>query len=57
MKVRVHVIPMSSYKLKVKLKGIEPAVTRTISVPKDITFRDLHNILQVAMGWKGISGR
>ena len=45
---------MSSYKLKVKLKGIEPAVTSTISVPKDITFRDLHNILQVAMGWKGM---
>ena len=43
---------MSAYKLKVSLKGIRPAISRTIAVPKNITFADLHNIIQTAMGWK-----
>ena len=41
---------MSAYKLKVTLKGIKPFITRTIAVPKDVTFADLHKIIQVAMG-------
>lgn len=43
---------MSAYKLKVTLKGIRPFVSRNIAVPKDVTFADLHNIIQTAMGWK-----
>ena len=43
---------MSAYKLKVTLKGIKPFITRTIAVPKDVTFADLHKIIQTAMGWK-----
>lgn len=43
---------MSSYKLKVKLKGCEPPVTRTIKVPKNITFYELHRILRISMGWR-----
>lgn len=42
---------MNSYKLKITLIDSDPAITRTVSVPKDITFRDLHDILQAAMGW------
>lgn len=44
---------MISYKLGISIKGSEPAIERIVSVPKDVTFRDLHNILQVAMGWEG----
>ena len=43
---------MSAYKLKVTLKGVKPTVSRTIAVPKDVTFADLHKIIQIAMGWK-----
>ena len=43
---------MSAYKLKITLKGIRPFISRTVAVPKNVTFADLHNIIQAAMGWK-----
>ena len=42
---------MSAYKLKITLKGIRPFISRTVAVPKDVTFADLHRIIQIAMGW------
>ncbi len=38
------------YQLKVTLKGSKPAIWRRIQVP-DGTLGELHDILQVAMGW------
>lgn len=40
--------------LKVRLLEISPMVWRRLLVPVDTTLRELHGILQVAMGWEGI---
>ena len=42
------------YQLKVRLLGISPMIWRRVLVPASTTLRDLHGILQVAMGWEGI---
>lgn len=42
------------YQIKVRLLGISPMVWRRILVPASTTLRELHGILQVAMGWEGI---
>jgi len=39
------------YQFKVSLRGISPLVWRTIQVPQDYSFWDLHVALQDAMGW------
>ncbi|MBV8613489.1 MAG: plasmid pRiA4b ORF-3 family protein [Acetobacteraceae bacterium] len=40
--------------LKVWLHGISPMVWRRLVVPGTCTVRELHGVLQVAMGWEGI---
>ena len=40
--------------LKIWLHGISPMVWRRLLVPSDCTLRELHGVLQVAMGWEGI---
>ena len=40
------------YQLKVTLLGTQPPVWRRFRAYSDITFRDLHNILQIVMGWE-----
>lgn len=40
--------------LKVRLLGISPMIWRRALVPASATLRELHGILQVAMGWEGI---
>lgn len=40
------------YQLKVTLRHSEPAIWRRILVYGDISFYDLHDILQVVMGWE-----
>lgn len=40
--------------LKVRLFGISPMVWRRVLVPSSITLRELHGVLQVAMGWEDI---
>lgn len=39
------------YRLKVILRGSEPAIWRRLEVHGDTTLCELHRILQVAMGW------
>ena len=39
--------------LKVTLKGMSPSVWRRVLVPTSFTLRELHGVLQVAMGWEG----
>ncbi|MBM2816293.1 MAG: Plasmid pRiA4b ORF-3-like protein [Ignavibacteria bacterium] len=39
-------------KLKILLLGSQPKIWRSILVMPDITFRQLHLYIQVAMGWK-----
>ena len=40
--------------LKVRLLGVSPMVWRRLLVPAEASLRELHGILQVAMGWEGI---
>ena len=39
------------YQLKIPLKNISPPVWRRILIPADATFRQLHDAIQLTMGW------
>ena len=39
---------------KIWLLGISPTVWRRVQVPARMTLRELHGVIQVAMGWEGI---
>lgn len=44
---------MKCFKLKIKLLGVQkPPVWRDVLVEASITFEDLHEIIQIAMGWE-----
>jgi hypothetical protein len=40
--------------VKVWLTGISPMIWRRVLVPATFTLRELHGVIQVAMGWEGI---
>jgi len=40
------------YELKVTLEGVDPSIWRRFRVPCQITFADLHLVLQAVMGWE-----
>jgi hypothetical protein len=40
--------------VKAWLTGISPMVWRRVLVPASFTLRELHGVIQVAMGWEGI---
>ena len=39
------------YQLKIVLKQSNPAIWRRVQVASDITFAELHKVIQAAMGW------
>lgn len=39
------------YVVKILLRDSKPPIWRRVSLPCDITLYDLHNIIQLAMGW------
>jgi hypothetical protein len=39
--------------LLVRLRDIEPAIWRQLVVPASLTLRELHAVIQTAMGWQG----
>jgi hypothetical protein len=43
--------PQDIYQLKVTLLGMDPTIWRRLLVPAEMTLEQLHDILQVAMGW------
>lgn len=43
---------MGSLQLKVQLEDINPAIWRTFQIAQTETFFDLHEILQIVMGWE-----
>jgi hypothetical protein len=42
---------MRTTRLRVTLREVEPVVTRVIDVPQDSTLPELHDLLQIAVGW------
>jgi hypothetical protein len=40
------------YQFKITLQGIRPPIWRRFRVDSDVTFRQLHNIVQIVMGWE-----
>ena len=46
--------PPEILQFKVWLLGISPMVWRRVQVPDSMTLRELHGVIQVAMGWEGI---
>jgi hypothetical protein len=44
--------PDDVFQIRVALMGIEPPIWRRLLVPQDLTMRQLHAVLQAAMGWK-----
>jgi hypothetical protein len=46
--------PGEIVQVKVWLIGISPMVWRRLLVPATLSLRELHGVIQVAMGWEGI---
>jgi Plasmid pRiA4b ORF-3-like protein len=44
----------ANLQVRVWLTGISPMVWRRVLVPSSFTLRELHGVIQVAMGWEGI---
>ncbi len=40
-----------AYQIKITISDIKPAIWRRIKVPGNITFQQLHQIIQIAFGW------
>jgi hypothetical protein len=40
--------------IKIWLLGVSPMVWRRLLVPSSYTLRELHGVIQVAMGWEGV---
>lgn len=44
--------PQEIYQIKVTLLGTHPPIWRRLLVPADLTLEQLHDVLQLAMGWE-----
>ena len=44
--------PHEIYQIKVTLLGTDPSIWRRLLVPADLTLEQLHDILQLTMGWE-----
>jgi len=38
-------------RLEARIVGIEPAINRTLELPRSLNFAQLHEVLQAAFGW------
>ena len=46
--------PKAILQLKVRLLGISSMIWRRVLVPESVSLRELHGVVQLAMGWEGI---
>ncbi len=44
---------MSILQIKIALEGIRPTIWRRFLVKEDSTFQELHDVIQLIMGWEG----
>lgn len=42
---------VKTVRLRVTMRDVAPRVTRTVDIPETITLDELHDVLQVALGW------
>jgi hypothetical protein len=42
---------MMAYQIKISLDGSKPPVWRKVLIPENLTFKELHFVIQAAMGW------
>lgn len=40
-----------AYQIKITIKGIKPTIWRRLRIPGNITFQQMHQIIQAAFGW------
>ena len=52
--VKSAALPGAILQIKVWLLGISPMVWRRVLVPNCVSLRELHGVVQLAMGWEGI---
>ena len=52
--VKSAALPGAIVRLNVRLLGISPMIWRRVLVPDSMTLRELHGVVQLAMGWEGI---
>lgn len=43
---------LTMLRMRVSLRGSQPKIWRSFEVPSDFTFYDLHDVLQIVMGWE-----
>jgi hypothetical protein len=54
MSVTTKQVPVRIYQLKVTLRAITPMIWRRLLVTSDSTIAQLHDIVQIAMGWEDL---
>lgn len=47
-----RVSTQTAYELKISLKHSRPLIWRSVLIPADYTLAQLHDVIQVAMGWE-----
>ena len=47
-------LPGAILQIKIRLLGISPMIWRRVLVPESMSLRELHGVVQLAMGWEGI---
>jgi hypothetical protein len=52
MPTKLSEIPLRIYQIKVTLLGTLPPIWRRLLVPSNLTLEQLHDVLQIAMGWE-----
>src|ERR1700692_4635100 len=52
MPTKQSAIPQEIYQIKVTLLGTSPPIWRRLLVPANLTLEQLHDVLQLAMGWE-----